>query len=53
MKRMSIILFVLATFILSACGLNPAEKLQEAAAEKAAEVIAEKATGLEKFRYQH
>lgn len=47
MKRMSIILFVLATFILSACGLNPAEKLQEAAAEKAAEVIAEKATGLE------
>ena len=47
MKRMSIILLVLFAFVLSACGMNPAEKLQEAAAEKVAETLVEQATGLE------
>lgn len=47
MKRMSIILLLLFAFVLSACGMNPAEKLQEAAAEKVAETLVEQATGLE------
>ncbi|MBE2224381.1 MAG: hypothetical protein IAF02_22765 [Anaerolineae bacterium] len=47
MKRMSIILFVVTAFVLAACGMNPAEKLQEAASEKVAETLVEQATGLE------
>lgn len=38
---------VLFGLILSACGLNPVEKLQEAAAEKAIETIMEQASGAE------
>lgn len=47
MKRILIVLIVLFTLTFSACGMNPAEKLQEAASEKVAETLVEQATGLE------
>lgn len=47
MKKFFIACLLLITIALSACGLNPAERLEEAAAEKISETIIEQATGIE------
>ncbi len=51
MKQKSIFLIIVLTLVLSACGLNPVEKLEEKAAEQIAEKIVEQATGAEDVQF--
>lgn len=47
MKQKLVVVLVLLLLMVTACGANPVEKLEEAAAEQIAETIIEQSTGIE------